>query len=333
MVFPFKLVVLSWRWRRVTLCLVIPPADLEAGPDPTTVEGRLWPNWRLENRSFSWTSRVVTGVKALPGKAFLRFSEAGRVKTVAFFDWSTGELGSWWRTCFEANYLQYRFSVKSGRFASSYACLELLDCGFVEVSTRLFWGWAFASNWLVCPCLGAPVDAVSTPPPSNVTKHHILCHSEFSYWEHAPSGVAVVGHAPHSDLLVPMCLNQNAFASSSSSSSSSFINGGCCGSSEPPEIVAASPSSAAFTGALGLAVSSVEVVARAEKVESRELFFIQRVSVRLKPSIRAGRFGDRGSGPWTSERASWKTPIEHFVFLVAPRPIFYGFARLITVVL
>ncbi|WZZ59434.1 hypothetical protein YC2023_059541 [Brassica napus] len=42
-------------------------------------------------------------------------------------------------------------------------------------------------------------------------------------------------------------------------------------------IVAASPSSAAFTGALGLAVSSVEVVARAENVESRELFFIQRV--------------------------------------------------------
>ncbi|CDY26268.1 BnaA09g26190D [Brassica napus] len=138
---------------------------------------------------------------------------------------------------------------------------------------------------------------------------------------------------PPADLEAGPCLNQNAFASSSSSSSSSFINGGCCGSSEPPEIVAASPSSAAFTGALGLAVSSVEVVARAEKVESRELFFIQRVSVRLKPSIRAGRFGDRGSGPWTSERASWKTPIEHFVFLVAPRPIFYGFARLITVVL
>ncbi|KAH0878873.1 hypothetical protein HID58_066267, partial [Brassica napus] len=63
-------------------------------------------------------------------------------------------------------------------------------------------------------------------------------------------------------------------------------------------IVAASPSSAAFTGALGLAVSSVEVVARAENVESRELFFIQR------PSIRAGPFGDRGSGPWASERAS-----------------------------
>ncbi|KAG2269978.1 hypothetical protein Bca52824_064533 [Brassica carinata] len=60
-------------------------------------------------------------------------------------------------------------------------------------------------------------------------------------------------------------------------SSSSFVNGGCCGSLEPPEIVAASPSSAAFTGALGLAVSSVEVVARAENVESRELFFIQRV--------------------------------------------------------
>lgn len=150
-------------------------------------------------------------MKALPGKAFLRFSEAGRVKTVAFFDWSTGELGSWWRTCFEANYLQYRFSVKSGRFASSYVCLELLDCGFVEVSTRLFWGWAFASNWLVCPCLGAPVDAVSTPPPSNVTKHHILCHSEFSYWEHAPSGVAVVGHAPHSDLLVPMVWSSFVF--------------------------------------------------------------------------------------------------------------------------
>ncbi|CAG7864278.1 unnamed protein product, partial [Brassica rapa] len=113
---------------------------------------------------------------------------------------------------------------------------------------------------------------------------------------------------PLADLEAGPGLNQNAFASSSSSSSSSFINGGCCGSSEQPEIVAASPSSAAFTGALGLTASSVEVVARAEKVESRELFFIQRVSVRLKPSIRAGRFGDRGSGPWTSERASWKTP-------------------------
>lgn len=46
MVFPFKSAVLPWRWRRVASCLVIPPADLKAGPveaacrsDPKGVRG------------------------------------------------------------------------------------------------------------------------------------------------------------------------------------------------------------------------------------------------------------------------------------------------------
>lgn len=69
-----------------------------APENPSSVLGRLWPSQRLDGWSFFWTSRVqATSVKVPSGEAVLRFSETGRVKILAFLEWSTGEFGFWWQ--------------------------------------------------------------------------------------------------------------------------------------------------------------------------------------------------------------------------------------------
>ncbi|KAF3498476.1 hypothetical protein DY000_02053770 [Brassica cretica] len=84
MVFPFKSAVLPWRWRRVASCVVIPPADLEAGPveaacssDPKGVRGGgassvvygLTGGWRIKasvGRAVSCHRREGTPGKGCP---------------------------------------------------------------------------------------------------------------------------------------------------------------------------------------------------------------------------------------------------------------------------